>query len=133
MRNKNDLNLLRFGGMGSPISGQTSLILPCAADNSNSLCVAVMTPPCQAGLERASWIKRQMFLAGFLYGPISKTVPGCTPEYKTCEWNDDMATNSPAVTNQGKLCVASSRRPGTSKNCIDERRLNSLTVETTLA
>jgi len=102
-------------------------IARCVVRDLSSLGIAVITPPCQAGLERASWIKRQMFLSPQVIPyvqPAKMNVPDCTPEYKICEWNDDKTQNFPLVTKQREVVLRFVQASGKqTKNCIDERYL----------
>jgi len=111
-----------------------TFMLQCAARDLSCLGVALMTPVCQAGLERASWIKRLTFPQVLSYvRPTKMNAPACTPEYKTCEWNDDKAQNSPRMTNLKEVVMRFVQATGFTIRSVDERHLNSLTVEPTLA
>lgn len=88
-----------------------------------------MTPLCQAGLERASWIKRLTFPDTQVLSyvrPTKMNAPDCIPEYKTCEWKGDRATNFPQCSLLKEVVCCIVRACGNTKNCVDERPLDSL-------
>ena len=125
-----DSNLLKFGGTERGISPQTIFTTLCAADDLSSRGCR-LTPLCQAGVERLSWIKRLTFPSTQVIPyvqPTKMNAPVCIPEYKISEWKGDKATNSPQRSLLKEVVCCIVRACGNTINCVDERPLDSLSL-----